>query len=215
MAKRIIPYEENHKTINGVLYKQCSICGEWFPCTAEHFYKNNCSKQDGLFPYCKQCSITKAYRWKKANPERFKISEKKYRQTEKFHNSDLKTSQKRAPVYAEWRRQNKDKVKKYNKKHKKHELSEAELQQIYEYANSSCMYCGITETEAIELYKQRLHKDHAYHNGSDNISNCILCCKGCNSWKKKRNWDEWYTPDKSIFSQDRFDKIKFWIESFE
>jgi hypothetical protein len=47
--------------------KQCSICLEWFPRTLEYFYANKSNKNDGLYPYCKECSSNKAKNWYKEN----------------------------------------------------------------------------------------------------------------------------------------------------
>jgi hypothetical protein len=43
-----LKYEENHKIIEGIEHKKCSVCDEWFPMTNEYFYKNKSSKVDGF-----------------------------------------------------------------------------------------------------------------------------------------------------------------------
>lgn len=69
-------YEENHKIIDGVEYKKCKICEEWYPCNDKYFYKNK-SNKDGLHPYCKKCTSKKSFEYEKAHPEKRKISIKK------------------------------------------------------------------------------------------------------------------------------------------
>ena len=61
MRGQIINYENNHKEINGIIYKQCNRCEEWFPCTDEYFYKTNSKNRDGLFNYCKVCHKKNSY----------------------------------------------------------------------------------------------------------------------------------------------------------
>ena len=116
----------------------------------------------------------------------------------------------------EWRRLNKDKIKQYNleRSHKSHDITNEELLELYDYADHSCMYCGRSENEALEIYNQKLHKDHAYNEGSNGIDNCILACKGCNCRKHTKDWDEWYTEDNPLYDETRFWKITKWLEGF-
>lgn len=99
--------------------------------------------------------------------------------------------------------------------HKQHKISKQELAILYNYANNSCMYCGISEAKAKELYRQKLHKDHAVNEGSNKIDNCILACKSCNSSKHKMNWDEWYIPENPIYNIERYNKIRNWLNNWE
>ena len=92
-----IPYEENHKEIDGILYKKCTMCNEWFPCNDKYFHKHACNKKDGLFPYCKPCNIKQATGH---NKKRDKIDN-----------------------YRKWQNNNKNKIKQYNDKHGNHRIS--------------------------------------------------------------------------------------------
>jgi 5-methylcytosine-specific restriction endonuclease McrA len=76
------------------------------------------------------------------------------------------------------------------------------------------MYCGMTEVEAKQKFNERLHRDHAYNNGSNEIDNCILACKSCNCTKHKRDWDEWYTSELEFYSEERKNKIEQWLNKF-
>lgn len=98
--------------------------------------------------------------------------------------------------------------------HKRHDISKDELSELFEYANYSCMYCGISEEESLKVFGEKLHKDHAYNDGSNGIDNCILACKSCNSTKHKKDWNEWYTPENEKFNPILFNKIIKWLNKF-
>lgn len=118
----------------------------------------------------------------------------------------------------QWRKDNPEYFREMNKRwqeNKKHEISKEELDRLYKYCDSSCMYCGLTEKEHKELYGQKLHRDHAINEGSNKIDNCIMACRSCNVSKWDRDWDEWYTPKNKKYTYDRYLKIYNWIESFK
>lgn len=195
---------------------KCNQCG--LDKDINDYYTEEKTNKDGIIytyinPKCKQCVKDNINKWRKDNPEQTKEQVKKYRQKESFHVSCKATHERSKEREKLWRKNNKDKLKEYNenKMHKKHNINKEELDNLYIFADYSCMYCGISESDSMIKYGERLHKDHAINNGSNGIDNCILACKGCNSWKHTRDWDEWYTPDKSIYTQERFDKIKLWI----
>lgn len=201
--------------------KQCSICKGSFPATTEYFYKNKSNKKDGLHPYCKKCASEKSKKYQKDNLEwRKNYSKKDYRKKEQYYKNKAKkwhdlNTEKHKQQQKDWRVENKDKIKEYTENrnlHKDHDINEYDLNKLYEYANYSCMYCGMTEEDSLEVYGQKLHKDHAYNYGSDGIDNCVLACKGCNSSKRDRDWDEWYTPELNKFSKGRYEAIENWLE---
>jgi NAD-dependent DNA ligase len=55
------------------------------------------------------------------------------------------------------------------------------------------------------------HKEHVEHNGNNDITNCVPSCKSCNSSKHVSDLEEWYTPDNSIYCEQRLIKIKHWL----
>jgi hypothetical protein len=117
-----------------------------------------------------------------------------------------------------WRKDNLEKVSQYNrqrKMHKNHNIKKDELNILYSYANDSCMYCGMTEEESQKEFGQKLHRDHAYNEGSNGIDNCILACKSCNTSKRDNDWDKWYTPDNPLYNEERYLKIKEWLDGFK
>jgi hypothetical protein len=217
-VKKILSYEKTHKTINGILYKLCNTCEQWFPCTDEHFYKNS-SSRDGLSPYCREYSIQKTMKWEKNNPDRTKELRKKV-----AANPKRKEYVKKANInwrnlggQIRWQHNNMDKCVEYNRKwskNKRHSISEEEIQTLYEYCDSSCMYCGMSEDEAKKQYGKKLFRDHFDNEGSNGIDNCILCCHRCSSSKGAKKFEEWYTKENSIYNNERYKKIIDWIYKF-
>ena len=57
--------------------KECSRCGKELPATLECFYKKADSK-DGLCPYCKQCNIEQANKWRKDNMAKARLNGRNY-----------------------------------------------------------------------------------------------------------------------------------------
>jgi 5-methylcytosine-specific restriction endonuclease McrA len=152
------------------------------------------------------------------NPEKYKKSRHKYNKSEKSrkHFYEFGKQYREDGRRKEWEQNNKDKLKQYglNHIHKTHDITDDEINQLYEYCNASCMYCGMAEEEHKEIYGQKLHKDHAYNEGSNGIDNCILACKSCNSSKRDNDWDVWYTLDNPKYTEERYIKINQWLEKF-
>lgn len=216
MRGQKIPYELNHRIVNEVLEKKCNTCENWFPCTDEFFYKSKGNITDGLRPDCKKWTSKRSNAYQYENYERALASHRRWNKTEGCIKAAERNFKKQKGNAKAWRRRNKDELNKRTREralHKTHEISNEELKELYEYANYSCMYCGISEKEAKIKYRERLHKDHAYNNGSNGIGNCILACKSCNSSKHNRDWDRWY-PNNKRFKQDLYDKIAEWLNRF-
>jgi hypothetical protein len=214
------PYEEIHKTIDGILHKQCSKCEEWFPCTNEYFYKNKSNKADGLHPYCKKCTINKTLT--ERDPKRVYELNKIYRKTKpQIIEARKRANKKRVESgkYKKWQKDNPDKLKgykQYRELHKKHELSDDEWEYCKNYFNYRCAYCGITIENHWVKFKGKLingdfHRDHANHLGENDISNCIPACKSCNGLKHNFELNDWYNPSNPKFTQKRLEKIHKWL----
>jgi hypothetical protein len=202
--------------------KVCKDCLEIFPLNNEYFYKNK-SSSDGFNPYCKECTKKRSRKWAVNNQQQKKESQAEWYQDnrmrllDKQKTLDTKNKDVKKTYLSNWQKENKDRVREYQIErniHKTHNISDEELNELYEYANDSCMYCGLTEQESLELYNQRLHKDHAYNNGSDRIDNCVLACKSCNGSKRTKDWDEWYIQDNPKYTYDRYLKIEEWLNKF-
>lgn len=210
---RGVPYKDNHKAVDGVEFKKCSICNEWFEMNAENFYKNKSSLKDGFNPYCKKCTSQKNMKWQQANPERRSISSKKSNAKKEIQARNRKHWKKYvdAGKFDEWKNKNKDKLKMYGEKHRKHDIDEIELEYCKEYFNFQCAYCGIDEEIHKLIYNQVLHKDHVIHDGSNGIENCAPACKICNSHKSYKEFNSWYNEDNENFCEIRLQKIIDWM----
>jgi hypothetical protein len=215
-------YNKEHKIIDGVIHKWCKSCEDWIPMDDKHFYTNKSNSIDGYHPECKQCSINRTKKWQEDNPEQYYklIYERGKNPSEQrkitLNRQGLK--QRLKGYTLEWQRNNKDKIKKYRlnrEQHKSHDISKEELQKLYEYADSKCMFCDMTEEYSLYYYKEKLHKDHAYNNGSNGIDNCILACKSCNCTKHTKDWDEWFTPENPIYDEVNYNRIKAWLDIFK
>lgn len=207
-----------------ITYKTCNQCNETRELTTDNFYyERKSSKKRGEYVYwnpkCIICVRRNSVDWCMENRERFeKRRRENYWGTAKFKAWKAKNNEEMKSFMQKWRRENKDKVKQYNTKrreHKDHEISKEEIEVLYQYSNYSCMYCGLTEEEHISLFKQRLHRDHAYNYGSNGIDNCILSCKRCNSSKHDKDWDEWYAEKNDNYNEERHMKILCWLNQFK
>ncbi|MFC0903804.1 HNH endonuclease [Clostridium sp. MT-14] len=213
-----LSYEESHKIINGQLYKLCSKCNNWLPCTEEYFYKTNSKyhKGDGLFPYCKECNKKKALKWQYNNYDHWKeiVAVRDATPEKRDRTRELAKKQKENGYYKQYQQENKDKFQKYARKrklHKEHNITQEEWNKCKKYFNNSCAYCGILEEEAKEQQGQYLHKEHVDYNGANDLSNCVPACKSCNSQKWEFKLEEWYNKNNPNFTQERLNKINKWL----
>jgi hypothetical protein len=194
------------------------------PATLEYFYKNNSNSKIGLNPKCKQCEREKALQNSKENLERtqkskqewhIKNREKVIKKCRKWREENQKHKQE---YQLDYQRNNPDKMQKYgeNRRHKKHDISDKEWQACLVYFNNECAYCGLKAEDHYNMYsgklrKESLNKEHAIHNGANNISNCIPSCKSCNDRKWEYDYDEWYKPDNPNYTEERLNKIHKWL----
>lgn len=209
-----IPYEFNHRTVDGILEKKCLICNEWFTCTNEFFYKNKSNSIDGLNPYCKPCTSAKSLAYNYANYDKFKQSVAKRDSTRREELAELSRRRREEGKTKEWQQNNPDKLKEYRIKYatnKKHKITKKEWENCKRYFADSCAYCGITYDQHKEKLGTDLHKEHAINNGANDLSNCLPSCMSCNSEKHYHDYTEWYTEDNSKFSMKRLSKILEWL----
>jgi hypothetical protein len=198
--------------------KVCTHCGK--EKDEEEFYKckrfSNRTKEYYWYinSYCKECQLNQLHERNKMYPQKCKEQLHKYYISEKgrklYRENDARM---RADgTRKKWEDKNKDKIRQYNedRKHKNHKITKEELKQMYKYFDSSCAYCGISEEEHLKRFKQKLHKEHVDHNGTNGIENCVPACKFCNSSKNTRVFEEWYR-EKEYFSQERYEKVIDWL----
>lgn len=220
MRGRKIPYEDNHRNKNGILEKHCNTCENWFPCTEEFFYKSNKNKTDGLRPDCKQCTKIKSVKWGRDNVKRKReICNKNSKKPNilKYH-KELSQKQRDSGMTKDWYQKKKDTYRGYRIKyesHKHHIISEKDWVRCKEFFEYKCAYCSMTEEKHKKKYHQQLHKEHAYNEGDNGISNCIPSCLSCNSEKKKIDWIDWFNESNPKYTIERYNKIEEWLKNYQ
>ena len=221
-------YEQTHKIIDNIIYKQCTVCKEWCPDTEEYFYWRNKNKPEkGFQSECKKCSSNTNNNRQKANYDKYK--EYRAEWIEKSNNKENvnNTARQWREENQEWKQKyqlnyyknNPDKMKIYNQnkqQHKKHNISKTEWENCKRYFNYKCAYCGLpieehyfTRNGIIKLGD--FHKEHVDHKGSNDLSNCVPSCGSCNDHKWKFDFDYWYNTNNERYSQERYDKIIKWL----
>jgi hypothetical protein len=208
-------YNLTHKTIDGVEYKQCSRCKEWLPMNLENFYRLEYNKSDGLSSMCKNCCIKDVQSRYDPN-KKSNYDKKHYKKKMDYYKDKQKRNYKRniesyKKAFSDWRKldKNKDKLIRYAKNHRIHDITEAEWRSCLKVFNYKCAYCGISEKESIRTYKQKLHKEHADDDGYNDLRNAIPACKSCNSYKHQDDMEEWY-KQQTYFSSEKLQFIYWW-----
>lgn len=228
-------YNDYHKTINGVEYKQCKDCLEWFEMNNDNFGTVNgnkdkynmqcisCSKIYGHNMYMKdrENRIAKSYQWEKDHPEQRKATRKKYYVTEqvKLKNKLVNQESRKRGVRLNWERNNSDKLKGYWQKRdaeKKHVISTKEWIACKNYFDNCCAYCGLHisnhyYTRLGVTKNGDLHRDHVDNEGENDLSNCVPACRICNSSKHNASLQKWYSINNPVFSSEREERILSWL----
>jgi hypothetical protein len=87
-------------------------------------------------------------------------------------------------------------------------LTKKEKQQVWDYFNSRCAYCG----KSIERTSRYGHIDHLA-SSANHIGNCVLACKECNGNEKRdQPWKDFLKlkcADNSTFAM-RLKQIESW-----
>lgn len=112
----------------------------------------------------------------------------------------------------EWQHKNKDKLQgyAYARMNKTHDISVEEWEQCRLFFNNECAYCGLSENNHRELYRQGLHRDHFDSNGLNDLSNCIPACKVCNSSKGENFFEDWFKT-RDYYSNEKEKLIWIWL----
>jgi hypothetical protein len=230
-------YEDFHKTINEIEYKQCKNCKEWFPMNSENF-RVQPSQKDGYSDMCIICQKEyqteyynktgdkqreQARKYKKENWDSIKIKEAKYVKKNREHVNKRfaewqKTHPERLEYLEKYRKENKDKISIYNKnrQQKNHRITDKEWDDCKFYFNHRCAYCGLPIEEHFikrkgKLIWMDLHKEHVIDDGRNDIKNCIPSCQSCNSKKHKNTLNQWYNPNNPNYTYERYHKIYQWL----
>lgn len=221
-------YEQTHKVIDNISYKQCSKHStyfpeedSWFPDTNEYFYLRNKKKPElGLSAECIKCTIQYGLNYVKINRLKHNKYKKKVYDTNQFnvqervkiHNLKRRLSGKER----DWRRNNPDKDKINSLRHRKHDVNKNEWRNCKLYFGNKCACCGLDISEHFYtrngITKQGdFHKDHLYHDGKNNLSNCIPLCNTCNTEKHTKTINQYYNPNNPNYTFERYHKIYLWI----
>jgi hypothetical protein len=189
------------------------------------------SKKKGVYyryhSMCKSCTLDERRRYKSENYE--KVLEQKRRTFEKNREKENNTVR-------NWRKRNREHIKEYhdnyreqnqekfmgyniNRSNKNHRITNKEWLACKLYFNNSCAYCGLHIDNHYIIYAGEskhtdLHKEHAIHDGSDDLSNCIPSCKSCNSRKSTYSFIEWFNSNhKPIeFNEEKLKLINRWLD---
>lgn len=191
------------------------------------FYKQekinkNGSKYIYYNPKCKECCIKNSWERIKNNWEQYKESHlEDYHSGRWSYAQEQNSSNRRINgKYSKWQKSDtgKQKSKVYAQKrfNKIHEISMKEWEECKAYFGYECAYCGLPLEEH---YKKRnntfikcdFHREHVDNNGSNLLDNCIPSCINCNTSKNKKSFSDWYNPNNSHYSVERFDKIIAWL----
>lgn len=197
--------------------KFCPICKQNYPATLEYFYEHKTNHSDGLYTYCKKCTIEKHKDYqRKYDADKVRANSRKNYKREKAKNSHRESAKRQslAGYHIRYRKNNKDKIKFYNEKRKNKNLriSKQEWDSCKNYFNNCCAYCGMSAAKHKELFNQDLHKEHVNCDGKNDLSNCVPSCKTCNSSKHRLDISEWYNEKNPIYFEERMLKIDRWLK---
>lgn len=217
-------YSLIHKILEGKEYKKCSTCNEWKELNDDNFYTTKYSN-DGFLPSCKECTKETNKKRKKDNYDTYyRPKQKEWNDANKDHRKELnqefelKNPGRKKEIHDDFIKEHPERQKEYSKKREKknHIISSREWIACKDYFGNCCAYCDLPIEEHWIIYKgvKKLgdfHREHKDDQGANDLSNCLPSCESCNSKKWKFGFDEWYTPDNPVFSQDRLDKINEWL----
>jgi len=213
-------YKENHRVNeDGVIERRCTACKDWKEENFENFYcVNKKVKVLRFTPECKICATART----KANTEKnhdnvlanvYKWQdENKERTLTRWHNYNLKNRDKQKAYTADYQKSNPEKMTRYAKKHRNHDITDKEWDSNQKAFDYKCAYCGMSLAEHKVTYKQTFHKEHVDDDGYNDIRNCVPSCQSCNSTKGNKTIDELFQLGFiKNFSKVKYNKIVWWI----
>lgn len=231
MVKKNRKYKDYHKTIDGVEYKQCKDCLEWFVMNNDNFGTCNGNK-DKYNMSCIKCLHEYGHnQYMKDREERIKKSaiyqlenkDKRVKWTKTYYQKDYvqethrksRLEQKESGYHDNYLKRNPDKVRLYTQNHRIHDISESEWRNCLKVFGNTCAYCGIPIEEHIAQRKGKyfimnFHKEHVDDKGYNDLRNAVPSCRRCNSWKHQYDMEEWYKKQ-DFFTKERLAFIKWWI----
>lgn len=209
-------YDNNHKVIKGIKYKLCTNPkhNKFLPMNLDNFYKQSATP-DGFSSWCKQCKLDYQNEYREINREQVLEGKKQwnYKNKEKVNRRSRdwakENPERNKQNIKNWYEDNPGKSRQYNKNHRIHDITKTEWEKELEVFDNKCAYCGTSEEENKLKYKERLHKDHADHEGYNDLRNAIPACTICNSYKWQYDMEEWFRKQK-FFTEKRLKFILWW-----
>jgi len=217
-------YNEEHKLINGMIFKWCKVGQHWVVMDEEHFYMNQKNGVDGFHPDCKYHTIEKSRKWAKDNPERekeirHKINTNPSDKTRETKRIDAQTRRDNGKYY-QWLKDNPDKQSAYTLNHRQHDITEKEWRLCKDYFDNKCAYCGLPAEKHFASRNGKeiimdLHREHVEDDGYNDLRNCVPSCKGCNSAKHDFIMVDWFSRQ-TFYDIVRYNIIILWTtEDYE
>lgn len=199
-------YNYSRKEVYNMEEKRCPRCKETKPISDFGIDRRN---KDGHNLYCKACK--KLY-----NDE-----QKEYRSAymKKWHQEHPKAEEnfERDREYSrQYRQTHKETCRQNNRRYYERMISAGdsvtveEIEKCLSFFKGECAYSGIPLT-------QEYHLDHVVpvsKGGKNNISNRVPCLPIINLQKSVKDFETWY-PSQSFYSEQRYIKIKEWMEKGE
>ena len=184
------------REIDDILYKKCTECEEWKPCTNEYFKKEKRNKIIGLESKCKECVKKRERKYYKKNREKNRERLKKYRATPQGQISEF----------------NHRIRTRLRKELQGDGITAEQWLEMMKYFNWECAYSD----EYIGGHnKQNIRSiDHIVplsKGGVHEIWNLVPMYKDYNSSKGNKDFLEWY-KEQPFYSEDRLQKIYEWQE---
>lgn len=192
--------------------KRCPQCGQEFPATTEFFHRNRC-QPDGFVCQCKSCSNAKNREWKRANREKVRDYQRRYRleNLDKFRVYSLRYQHSHPDrIRAFSRRYRRDNIELLREKGRVYVATHptinaaqrrnylarkraaegthtaADIQAQLKRQKRKCYWCGCK----LDKY----HVDHVIplsRGGWNDPSNLVIACPRCNDSKGAKLPHEW------------------------
>lgn len=208
---------------NNVIEKKCSQCEEFKEDDEINFYYRNKNKMElGLTPRCRKCTTqnTLDYHFEHRD-ERLICLRKAYADDpEKYIEWD-RLNRLADPEYhklkdRKWRKANPEKCREYSRRHRNHDITEAEWRKGLKAFDYKCAYCGLSQEDhwiekSGNVINMKLHKDHVDDNGANDLRNAVPACLSCNSSKHESSLDDWY-KSRDFYDIEKYNKIIWWTK---
>ena len=207
----------------GKVERRCTQCEQWLEENLNNYYYKNKNKPSlGYSPWCKDCTRIKANKYREDH------ADDNIRRCHDYYHTNKDEDNEKYQKIARDREKNREYQRKYHrniwskrpeniiktrtyaKNHRQHDISDKEWTSCLKVFNYKCAYCGISEEEHVELYKQRLHKEHSDDDGYNDLRNAIPSCRRCNSYKHQYNMEEWFRQQ-DYFDEDKLTFINWWV----